>query len=521
VNRGLTILRNILSNWAGFGVNAIVTMLLTPYVLRHLGETRYGIWVLTFSVIGYYGLLDLGFRGGVNQYITRYLSLGEYDRVNECASSAFYALSGLGALICLLSITAAFFVPSFRTVPPELHDETFWCILLVGCAGGVQCAFFPFSAVFTATQRYDLANAIGITTRLITAIGIMLALNAGYGLLALSVVTCGATIFDYTVRYFIARRLVPRLVISRKLINMKRIREISSFGLWNFLISVSAYLAMHADSLIIGSILTLAAVAHFALATGLVRQLADLLGPIGQVFYPVAVDLHANGKKQEMIDMYVYGSRLQLTIVFCVVIISVAWAEDFYRIWLGPEFAQSGVYPSIATIFRVLSIGVVALYIPGIGAQLLLGSGRIKALASGVITESLLNLCLSVVFIRYYGLLGVAFGIVSASIIVRGFLIPYLLNKYLDITLRHTIQAAIRPLGVALLTIIAVIGIRSVSTANNWSVLFLHGSLAGLTSAVSILIVGLQNEEREQYVIAPARLLYRRLASPITTFFES
>ena len=55
------IISNIRSNWVGYAVNAAVTMLLTPFVLRQLGEARYGVWILTMSIFGYYGLLDLGF----------------------------------------------------------------------------------------------------------------------------------------------------------------------------------------------------------------------------------------------------------------------------------------------------------------------------------------------------------------------------------------------------------------------------------------------------------------------------
>ena len=73
MSRSSVILRNVASNWVGFAVNAAVTLVLTPFVLHELGSARYGIWILTSSIIGYYGLLDLGFRAGVTQYLTRYL----------------------------------------------------------------------------------------------------------------------------------------------------------------------------------------------------------------------------------------------------------------------------------------------------------------------------------------------------------------------------------------------------------------------------------------------------------------
>src|SRR5690606_17972212 len=122
----------------------------------------YGLWILSSSVIGYYGLLDLGFRAGVTQYLTRYLASGDYQRASECLSGAVAALGGLGVVMIALSLGAAWAVPYLFQVPPELTREAFWCVLIVGVSAGFQFALSPYTSIFTATQRFDLANLIGI-----------------------------------------------------------------------------------------------------------------------------------------------------------------------------------------------------------------------------------------------------------------------------------------------------------------------------------------------------------------------
>ena len=44
-SRAATILRNVAINWAGFAINAAVTLVLTPFVLHQLGAAKYGVWV--------------------------------------------------------------------------------------------------------------------------------------------------------------------------------------------------------------------------------------------------------------------------------------------------------------------------------------------------------------------------------------------------------------------------------------------------------------------------------------------
>src|SRR6185503_3133558 len=108
MSRATVILRNVTTNWLGFVISAAVTLLLTPFVLHSLGTTRYGVWVLTFSVIGYYGILDLGFRAGLTQHLTRHVATKDYRRASEYLSTSVSVFTGLGAFLAVLTVVAAF-----------------------------------------------------------------------------------------------------------------------------------------------------------------------------------------------------------------------------------------------------------------------------------------------------------------------------------------------------------------------------------------------------------------------------
>src|SRR2546421_6613176 len=168
-----TIARNVLSNWAGYAVQAIVGFLLTPYLLRSLGATRYGVWTLAMGLTGYYGLLDLGISSGIAQYLTRYLAEKDFDRVNRTASTGFVALVACGTLIFVCSLGVALNAFSLFHIPANLHREVALVVTVTGLSIALQFAFFTYSAVFMAVQRFDLSNVIGIATRLISAAAIV------------------------------------------------------------------------------------------------------------------------------------------------------------------------------------------------------------------------------------------------------------------------------------------------------------------------------------------------------------
>jgi hypothetical protein len=55
-----TVLQNVLSNWAGFAVQAASTLLLTPCILC-LGQKMFGVWALIASSTHYCGRAQLSF----------------------------------------------------------------------------------------------------------------------------------------------------------------------------------------------------------------------------------------------------------------------------------------------------------------------------------------------------------------------------------------------------------------------------------------------------------------------------
>src|SRR5262249_57148855 len=134
-------------------VHAGIAFFLTPFVLASLGPARYGVWALLINLSGYYGLLDLGFRAGLTQYMTRYLALGRLDQVNRCASSGFTVLGLCGGLILLASLAVAAGGPLVFEIPPGLVAEPRWAAVISAGAFAFQFLWFSFAAVFTSPPR--------------------------------------------------------------------------------------------------------------------------------------------------------------------------------------------------------------------------------------------------------------------------------------------------------------------------------------------------------------------------------
>ena len=70
------IIKNVGSSWFSLGINVLVGLFLSPFLVHYLGDSAFGIWVLIFSITGYYGLFDLGIRSSLIRYVSKFTATG-------------------------------------------------------------------------------------------------------------------------------------------------------------------------------------------------------------------------------------------------------------------------------------------------------------------------------------------------------------------------------------------------------------------------------------------------------------
>ncbi len=74
------IARSTLINLAGLLIPTVVSLTTVPLYLRWIGEVRYGVLLLAFTLLGYFGAFDLGLGRAVAQRVARQENSEERNR---------------------------------------------------------------------------------------------------------------------------------------------------------------------------------------------------------------------------------------------------------------------------------------------------------------------------------------------------------------------------------------------------------------------------------------------------------
>jgi len=87
-----------LTRYVLLGLNIGVGLWLMPFTMAHLGQARYGLWMLVASVTSYFSLLDLGYDSGLVRYIAAADARGDVTGVNRVVSTFVYVYSIIAAI---------------------------------------------------------------------------------------------------------------------------------------------------------------------------------------------------------------------------------------------------------------------------------------------------------------------------------------------------------------------------------------------------------------------------------------
>ena len=313
--------------------------------------------------------------------------------------------------------------------------------------------FFHYSAVFTAVQRFDLSNVIGVSTRILSAAATIVCLKAGYGLVGLSLVVAATNMLDYLIRWRVACRLLPVMKISLGLVNRESLAKVVSFGIWNSVSAGSVRLISYTDALVIAAFMPVAAVAPFAIAANLRSYFEDIFVRAGFVFFPAVTELDAQGNQAGSATGLSESSKFILLGSIFLGSIAMFSARDFFRLWVGSAYAEPADYPSIAAIFYILLAASMVAVAQRIGYQVLLGTRKVKLLALLFAAEGVSNLVISLALVQSYGLIGVAVGTLIPAVVFQGVLQPIFVCHALEITFKRYCGEVLRKPFLAVLTL--------------------------------------------------------------------
>lgn len=411
----MTLGRNILWNLAAFVWFSLLTILVTPYMVRRLGLEAFGLWAVITAFGGYVGAVDLGLGNALIRFLATENERGDRKTLERYLRSGVSLQAGLGVLGALfLLLGSQFITHRWIRVSPELIPVAVLSFRLSAISVLLGFLVTTYAGVPTALNRFDLIAVRTILLFSLQYLSVVWVLHRGGGLPeVVGVYVLGtAAILVYLV--IVSHRLLPGVNVWPGW-HPQSVRELLRFGRMKFPAQLSVTLLQQFDRVALGAFRPLAMVSFYVVPLRIAQRLGQISENVAGPFYPtIAAHLVAD-RVLAMRRQYRQGTRMVMAAVCGAVSVLGGLAAPILAVWMGDEFARQGTWP-----FRLLLLayGASALFtLPSVAAD---AAGRPGIPAFFLVSGALLHVVVILILVPHWGLPGAAAGVLC------GFLLPLL-----------------------------------------------------------------------------------------------
>ena len=401
------------SSYLRYGVTIVVQLALVPYMVGQLGDTGYGLWTLTFSVLGFLSLVDFGFTTSVVRFTAEARGSGDAERRNRMLSTVLVVYLVLAAAATLVMAGFSPFYVDLMGLPPETRAAALPLLWVLAARSlAVSLPFGMFRAILYGNGRITVANILSAAGTLMYAGAAVIALELGTGIIGLAWGSLIAFFLEHLMYLVAAMRTTPGLRLSPRSFDPSMLRAALSVSAAQFLVQVSSIVLLRTDPIIVNAFLPLSAVTMYGVALKVAENILMLIKQGVNVLGPLAAELSGAGEEAKVRTLLVKGARFSLAPAAAVMTVTLVLGTDALSWWVGPSFAEAGA------VLSILMVSVTLLVPQMVASGVFSMTGRHKLTAWAAVLSMIVNLVASISLAPWLGLEGVAIGTLVATVLI-------------------------------------------------------------------------------------------------------
>lgn len=425
-----------------------VGLVVTPMLLRLLGDGRFGAFRTAQDWCGYVGLLSLGVTGALQPLLVGAIHRGDPSAVPRLFSASFRAYARVVVVMIALVLALAAFAPRVISVPDELVGEL-RAGIAVSILGFFWLPFTAFRVLAEAEQRAYLTHGLLVAQALVTAaVSVAFAL-AGFGLVGQFLATViGAAPFALGLAAYGMRR---HRGLWKGASEPADRAALAALNVPSLIWALTGRVGVASDSLVISAVLGAVAVVPFGMTQRLPLLAQAQVIALGAASWAALSELHQRGHREQFVRRLVQLTRYTAVLAAATLVPIAVCNRAFVVLWVG-EARYGGPWLTGLTVTVAFAQSLFALW-----GWPLIGGGFVRKVLPGAITAVLLNLAVSIAWTSSFGLVGTSVGTLFGFTAVSAWFYPRLLHRELGVPVGRIARAVLGPacLGVAYAFVLA------------------------------------------------------------------
>ena len=411
------------------------TLLLTPFILKTLGQAEYGVYKLCASINAYLLLLDLGVGNAIIRYIAKYRAHG--DKLSERkflgVATIYYIFIAIAAIIFGMILIVIFPEAFAKGLTAEHIGLAQKLLFITMINSAVTLGTAAYNNVIIAYERYDISKGFSIIQIILRMFLTYFVLKVGMGSLGIVAVNLLLTVLCrtvFTAYVFCGIKLRPAF----RGIEWPFVKDIIVYSSLVLVQMIATQINSTADQILLGALVPSSAVIIGIYGVG--AQIVQYYQSIGSAFNGVLmpgvvrmVEQHSSPEKicSEMIRI----GRIIFMFLGLIWACFLLYGRQFVVLWAGSENKLAFYVTIILMSCNILSLT------ESIGAQILWAKNEHKEISLLKITIVLLNVALTIILIKWNPLIGATLGTFISIMLGDVVAMNIIFKKKIGISLRR------------------------------------------------------------------------------------
>ena len=319
-------------------------LFIPPLVLAYVGQVEFGIWAMCFVLIGYLGLGAFGVSNVYIRYVAEYHARNEIEKINGLISTGIVLVSAISLLLLCLFwfllptlIVHVFNIPETTPSQPDvnLHQTAFVLFYSTACIFLLELNLSAFMYILNGLQKITETSLILVGSAtletLLTILFLLLGLDI-YSLLIAFGIRYLVSMIVYTSLCF---KTLPTLSIGIQHIRIEYLHLFYRFGSIVQLAGILGIFTRSIDKILAASMIHIYAVGALELGAKFPMMAVTIPASMNSVFLPASSYMHNQKRQQEMLEMYVEGSRIMALLTGFIMGYLATFSVPLVMAWLG------------------------------------------------------------------------------------------------------------------------------------------------------------------------------------------
>ena len=388
----------------------LVGLLYTPFMLRMMGKSEYGLYSIAASIVAYLTILDLGFGNAIVRYTAKYRAETKTEEQYKMFGMFFLLYCGIGliALIAggILYLNAENIFDASMTATELERTRIILALMVFNLA--ITFPFSLFGSIIIAYEQFVFQKVIAIVRIVLNTATMIVLLSIGYKAIAMVVVTTIFNVLMLGSNYWYCK-LYLNIKMKFGKFQWGFLKEVSIYSFWIFLNAIMDRIYWSTGQFVLGAFAGASVVAVFAIAIQLENMYMSFSTAISGVFLPKVTAMSVRDSDGKSIsDLFIKTGRIQYCVMILVLSGFFLFGRQFIHLWAGNGYDDAYI---IAMLFFVpLTVPL----IQNLGISILQARNQMKFRSTLYLVISLVSLGAQIPLAKYYGGIGCACAIAGA-----------------------------------------------------------------------------------------------------------